>query len=170
MPDERPKLQSIFPDLPRERPAIDKDGNFSALWDLGLSALFQALQQNFKNEGIMIPPLTQDDMNTIQSLYQSYVGGTYNDLNRALPDISGQTVYDRTTSITNQFVIATDGSSTPVVTLAKWVPLSVMLTYAGNPNTHVSGVLNWMCFDTIGHLLYICTTAGNSSSAVWTGV
>ena len=41
--------QSIFPDLPREIPAVDKEGNLSPLWSLGLSSLFQALQDNFKN-------------------------------------------------------------------------------------------------------------------------
>lgn len=45
--------QSIFPDLPREVPVINKDGDFSPLWSLGLSSLFQALQTNFKNEGIV---------------------------------------------------------------------------------------------------------------------
>ena len=166
MANEQLIKQSIFPDMPRENPAVDKNGNLMALWELGLSALFQALQQNFKNEGILFPPLTADNMLTIQNLYTSYIGGPYNTLTLALPDISGQTVYDSTTKISNQFVIAQDNSGN--VTLAKWVPLTVMLTYPGNPNTHVSGVLNWLCLDTTGHVLYACTTAGNP--ATWTAL
>ena len=160
--------QSIFPDMPREKPVLDKDGNFTALWDLGLSALFQALQDNFKNEGIRIPPLSAANMTTIQALYASYVGGTYNALTLAQPDISGQTVYDSTTYTTNQFVIAQDGSGN--VTMAQWVPLSVMLTTTGTPNLILAGVANWLCYDTAGNVLYICTLSGAAGVATWIAV
>jgi hypothetical protein len=165
MATEQPILQSLFPDLPRENPAVDKDGNFTELWDLGLSALFQALQQNFKNEGIIIPLLSAANMTTIQDLYTPYIGQLYNVLTLALPDISGQTVYDTTTQITNQFVISQD--ATNHVTLAQWVPLSVMLTNAGNPNGSVAGVLNWLCLNTSGPTLYVCTLSGNAANATW---
>ncbi len=138
-----------------------------ALWELGLSALFQALQQNFKNEGIVIPPLTADNMLTIQNLYASYIGGSYNTMTQNLPDISGQTVYDSTTQITNQFVIAKDAADPPLVILAKWVPYAVMLTHAGNPNGNTSGILNWLCLDTVGHVLYVCTVSGTTTTATW---
>lgn len=51
----------------------------------------------------------------------------------------------------------------------------MMLTYAGNPNGHVGGALNWLCYDSVGNALYICTTAGSangtpSPQAVWTGI
>lgn len=160
--------QSLFPDMPRENPVVDKDGNFMALWELGLSSLFQALQENYKNEGIRIPLLSAANMQTIQDLYTTYIGGTYNALTLVLPDISGQTVYDRDTQITNQFVIAQDGSS--VVTLAEWVPLAVMLTHAGDPNGSVAGVLNWLCLDITNHVLYCCSTAGSTSTAAWTAL
>ena len=162
--------QSIFPDLPRESPAIDKNGDFTSLWELGLSALFQALQRNFKNEGIVFPNLDSTSISTIQNLYTSYIGGTYNALTVALPDISGQTVFDYTNKVSKQFVIATDTSTPPLVTLAEWVPFAMMLTNAGNPNGVQAGVLNWFCYDTTNKILYICTTAGNSASAVWTAV
>jgi hypothetical protein len=174
MTTEAPQKQSIFPDMPRESPVVDKDGNFVGLWDLGLSALFQALQANFKNEGIVIPPLTAANMTTIQNLYASYIGGAYNVLTLNLPDISGQTVYDSTTQITNQFVIAQDGGGN--VTLAKWVPLAVMLVSAVNPNYNpptqpgVAGVLNWLCYDIADGFLFICTTAGTQATAVWTQI
>lgn len=161
------QMQSIFPDMPRENPATDKDGNFMPLWELGLSALFQALQQNFKNEGILFPPLTAANMTSIQNLYTQYIGQDYNILTQNLPDISGQTVYDRTTQITNQFVISQDGNSPSLVTLAEWVPMAFMLTHAGNPNGSTAGVLNWLCLDTVGHVLYVCTASGNAASATW---
>lgn len=158
---------SIFPDLPRETPAVDKEGNFSFLWSLGMASLFQALQKNFKNEGIMFPPLTDTQMTSIQNLYASFVGGSYQTMLQSLPDISGQTVFDSTTSIPNQFVIAKQSDT---VILANWVPFSMMLTHSGNPNGSVAGVLNWFCYDTSGHVLYACTTTGNAASAVWTAV
>lgn len=168
MTTEIRKMQSIFPDVPRESPVVDKNGDFAPLWSLGFGALFQALQENFKNEGIVFPPLTAANMTTIQNLYASYIAGPYTTLTLNLPDISGQTVYDSTTQITNQFVIAQDNSGN--VTLAQWVPLSVMLTYAGDPNTNVAGVLNWLCYDTSGMTLYICTVSGSASAATWTSL
>lgn len=163
-------MQSIFPDVPREHPEVDKDGNFTELWSLYFGAISQSLQENFKNEGIVIPPLNASNMGIIQSLYTPYIGGTYNALTAVLPDISGQTVYDSTTSITNQFVIAQDNNTPANVTLAQWVPLSVLLTNSGNPNTLVAGVLNWLCYDTTNVILYICTTAGNAANAVWQAI
>ncbi len=159
------KPQSIFPDLPRETPAIDEENNFSPLWSLGLSSLFQALQRNFKNEGIVIPSLTNTEMTTIQNLYAGYIGDTYNELTFVLPDISGQTVFDSTNKFTNQFVIDQDGMGT--VTLAEWVPFAMMLMNPGDPNGVKAGVLNWLCYDTTNKVLYACTTAGNAASAVW---
>lgn len=160
-------MQSIFPDVPREQIAVNAKGEFMELWSLGFGALFQALQANFKNEGILFPPLTADNMATIQALYSSYINGTYDALTSALPDISGQTVFDSTTYITNQFVIAKDGANPPNVILAEWVPLSVLLTNAGAPTGNVAGVLNWMCFDTSGKNLWVCTASGNTTTATW---
>ena len=40
--------------------------------------------------------------------------------------------------------------------------------YAGNPNGHVAGAVNDIVIDTTdGNVLYLCTTAGNTASAVW---
>lgn len=161
-------MQSIFPDLPRETPAVDKNGDFNTLWELGFSSLFQALQTNFKNEGIVFPSLSATNMTNIQNLYAPYVGGTYEILTSNLPDISGQTVFDMDTYISNQFVIVKDNSG--AVTLAEWVPLAVMLTNAGNPNGTTAGVLNWLCYDIVNKILYICTISGTTTSTVWTPV
>ena len=165
MATQQPINQPIFPDYPRDSPDVDKDGNFSPLMDLAFGLLFQALQTNFKNEGIVFPSLSAANMTTIQNLYASYIGGSYNTLAQNLPDISGQTVFDSTTYISNQFVIAQDGGGT--VLLANWVPFSMMLTNAGNPNGTVAGVLNWLCLDTTGPTLYVCTMSGSTTTATW---
>ncbi len=110
-------LQSIFPDLPRETPAINPDGNFNHLWSLGLASLFQALQENFKNEGIIFPRLSAANINTIAAIYVPYIG---TQLPQGIPDISGQTVFDTTNRVSKQFVITYDGSSPPNITDAAW--------------------------------------------------
>lgn len=109
--------QSIFPDLPRETPVINQEGEFSPLWSLGLSSLFQALQANFKNEGIIFPNLSATNITSIQSLYTSYIGSP---LPSNLPDISGQTVFDTTNRVSKQFVITYDGSTPPNIVTAQW--------------------------------------------------
>lgn len=162
--------QSLFPDYPRENPILDTNGRFMPLWELGLSSLFQALQENFKNEGIIFPSLTADQMKSIQNLYLSYIGGTYEALTLKLPDISGQTIFDDDTVTSNQFIIASDAAMPPKVVLAEWVPFAYMKTYAGNPNGHVSGVLNWLCYDSSGKVLYICTGTGSTTTATWQNI
>lgn len=39
--------------------------------------------------------------------------------------------------------------------------------YAGNPNSNVAGDTFGLCWDTTNHNLWICTTSGNASTAVW---
>lgn len=112
--------QSIFPDLPRESPAVDREGNFNSLWELGLSALFQALQQNFKNEGIVFPPLDATDMATIQAIYTPLIGSP---LPQNIPDISGQTIFNSTLRSPYQFIITYDASTPPNISTAQWVML-----------------------------------------------
>lgn len=109
--------QSIFPDLPRESPAVDHEGNFTFLWSLGFASLFQALQANFKNEGIIFPPLTATEIANIQGLYTPFIGSP---LPMGLPDISGQTVFDSTNRVSKQFVITYDGATPPNIVTAQW--------------------------------------------------
>lgn len=109
--------QSIFPDLPREVPVLNKEGDFSPLWSLGLSSLFQALQTNFKNEGIIFPNLSASNIADIQSLYTPYIGLP---LPNTLPDISGQTIFDVTNRVSKQFVITYDGATPPNIVTAQW--------------------------------------------------
>lgn len=106
--------KSIFPDLPREVPAVNAEGNFNYLWSLGFSSLFQALQVNFKNEGIMFPPLDATEIAQIEGLYTPFIGSPLPD---NLPDISGQTVFDSTNRVSKQFVITYSGSN---IATAQW--------------------------------------------------
>jgi hypothetical protein len=57
MVDQVKKQQAIFPDLPRDDQIVDmKTGELTDHWLLFLQQLVQALQTNFKPEGIVIPP------------------------------------------------------------------------------------------------------------------
>jgi len=47
---------------------------------------------------------------------------------------------------------------------------NIILHYAGNPNSNVAGTEYQYCWDTSDNILYICTTTGNTSTAVWTKV
>lgn len=120
--DESLIAQSIFPDLPRASPIVDKEGNLNELWSLGFASLFQALQQNFKNEGIVFPPLTGpptvgNQLDAIKAIYTPYIGMP---LPIGIPDISGQTVFDSTNRVSKQFVITYDGSTPPNIATADW--------------------------------------------------
>lgn len=117
MSTQQPILQAIFPDLPREVPVINKDGDFSPLWSLGLSSLFQALQENFKNEGIIFPRLSAANIANIQAIYTPLIGSP---LPQNIPDISGQTVFDTTNRVSKQFVITYDGATPPNILTATW--------------------------------------------------
>lgn len=44
---------------------------------------------------------------------------------------------------------------------------NLILSFAGNPNSNLPGTLNQFAWDSINNILYICTTAGNISAAVW---
>lgn len=48
------------------------------------------------------------------------------------------------------------------------VQSNVVLFYAGNPNGNVAGQTYQFCWDTANSVLYICTTTGTTSTAVWT--
>lgn len=109
--------QSIFPDLPRASPAVDKEGNFTFLWSLGFASLFQALQQNFKNEGILLPPITSSQAANITAIYTPLIGAP---LPIGTPDISGQTIYNPTIAAPQIFIISYDGATPPNITGARW--------------------------------------------------
>lgn len=56
------KPQTIFPDLPRNSPLVDNNGNMNMYWQLFFQNLVLALQANLKNEGFVMPPLSASDI------------------------------------------------------------------------------------------------------------
>lgn len=169
--------QSIFPDFPHQSPVIDKDGDFTNMWSLSLGALYQALQKNFKNEGILFPSLTAAQITSIQALYTPFIGlplpsGLASQAppysGYTLPDISGQTVFDTTNRVSWQFVITYDGATPPNILSASWQQLTYMSFYAGNPNSNVAGNVGWLCYNTTGSIMYICTVSGSKTTTTWT--
>lgn len=109
----------IFPDLPRESPAITKDGDFTHIWNLGFNQLFQALQTHYKNEGILFPSLDSTQAAQITSIYTPLIGNPLPS-NPPIPDISGQTIYNRTILAPQIFIISFDGATPPNITGARW--------------------------------------------------
>ena len=70
---------------------------------------------------------------------------------------------------------AENNLSNPDTGGAGWLYLSYGLTYAGNPNGNVAGVAattgalsSSMLWDTAHSLLWVCTTTGTDTTAVWT--
>lgn len=56
------RQQAIFPDLPREKQMVDKEGNITPAWDLFFQRLVLSLQTNYKPEGIVVPPLSASNI------------------------------------------------------------------------------------------------------------
>jgi hypothetical protein len=74
-------------------------------------------------------------------------------------------------STSADIICAVQGGISTQQTLSQILALSLsntVLNFAGNPNTHVAGTTFQLLWDTTNHILYICTTAGNAASAVWT--
>ena len=111
------KPVSLFPDYPRPQPAVQEGGAFTPALDLAFSYLFQALQRNFKNEGILLPPLTASEIATIESIYTPLIGSP---LPINTPDISGQTIFDSTTRVPKVFIITYDAAVPPNILTAAW--------------------------------------------------
>lgn len=44
---------------------------------------------------------------------------------------------------------------------------NTILSYPGNPNTHLAGKTYQLCFDTTNTKMYVCNFQGDSSSSVW---
>jgi len=106
MTTQKKQPQSIFPDLPRGK-LLDEKGNLTSTWNFALNDVFQGLQTNFSNEGILFPPLDATDIATIQAIYTPLIGSP---LPQDTPDISGKTIFDSTNRVPKIFVITYDGS------------------------------------------------------------
>lgn len=119
---ERKPRSAIFPNFPRHTPATDKTGHFTPTWHLSLSSLYQALQKTFSNEGFSIPPLTDNDMNTIQAIYTKLIGKTLQFTTPATPNIAGQMAYNTTHAVPKMFIITFSNPEDPTstITAASW--------------------------------------------------
>lgn len=115
MTTQTKKPASIFPDIPVGQPLVDKDGYLTPTWDFALNDIFQGLQTNFSNEGILFPALSAADIATIQSIYAPLIGSP---LPQDTPDISGKTVFDSTNRVPKIFIITYDISGN--ITTAAW--------------------------------------------------
>ncbi len=144
----KPK-QSIFPDMPRSQRVVDENGNINYEWSLFFSQLSQALQVNFKNEGIVVPPLTAANIANLTNIKSA-----------------NNVIYDVTDFNFQGNLPLPTGSATT----QRWIPFAMITSYPGNPNGHVAGQLNWFCWDSSHLDLFICTTSGKESTAVWTAV
>ncbi len=47
---------------------------------------------------------------------------------------------------------------------------NTILNFAGNPNSNVAGVIYQLCWDSTNGIMYVCTTSGSTSTAVWTAI
>lgn len=45
---------------------------------------------------------------------------------------------------------------------------NIIQNYAGDPNGNVAGKIYALCWDTSNSIMYVCTTTGSTSTAVWT--
>lgn len=169
MTTQTKKPTALFPDIPRGQPIVDKNGQLTASWNFALNNVFQGLQTNYSNEGLLFPALSASDMATIQANYSTLINS---ELPQTLPDISGKTVFNTTTRSPYQFIITYDASTPPKISTAAWIQFTMILTFAGNPNGNVGGALHWICFDTTDMGLWVCTTAGSANGtpapqAIW---
>lgn len=111
------KTQSIFPDYFRGGKIAEANGTIATTYDLFFSALSQALQKNFKNEGIQLPLLDATQIAQIQAIYTPLIGAP---LPLNIPDISGQTIFDSTNRVPKVFIITYDGATPPNIVTAQW--------------------------------------------------
>ena len=72
------KQQAVFPDLPRDKRMVDKNGDITPHWDLYFQQLTMALQTNFKPEGIVTPPQSASNI--------TQLGGTSGSIGNILYD------------------------------------------------------------------------------------
>ncbi len=78
-----------------------------------------------------------------------------------------------TSATTSDIICAVQGGVSVQETLGQVATLfnsNVILNYPGNPNGNLAGTTFQFCWDTTDKFLFVCTSTGSSSSAVWTPV
>jgi hypothetical protein len=143
------KPTTVFPDIPRDVPFVDENRMMTDPYRLFFDQLAAALQTNLKPEGFVIPQQTTTNMNLLKAM-QSFTNVIYN--------TTANLFYGNLKQPTN--------SGTQQV----WLPFAMITSFAGNPNGNVAGQFLWFCWDTTDNNLFICTTAGTTTTAVWTTV
>ncbi len=83
----------------------------------------------------------------------------------ALPTVSNATLGD--------VIYAIQGGNSVQETLQQVANLTInntILNYPGNPNGNLAGTVYQLCWDTTDKFMYVCTTTGSASTAVWTQI
>ncbi len=88
-----------------------------------------------------------------------------NEMFTQLPGVVNSTLADIICAV--QAGVSTQQTLGQVITLAMQ---TAVLNYPGNPNSHVAGTLYQQCWDSTDSLMFVCTTAGNAGTAVWTPI
>lgn len=143
------KQKGIIPDLPRDIQAVDKDGNFTDDYQLFFDQLIGTLQTIISPEGFLLPKQNDANINqltSVNSIATLLYDSTHNDINAnvAVPDTAG--------------------------TVPSWRIVTLLTSHAGDPNGNVAGNQLNFCYDTVSNALYICTVAGDATTAVWTAI
>ncbi|MDD5211397.1 MAG: hypothetical protein PHV62_03215 [Sulfuricurvum sp.] len=81
------KQQAIFPDLPRDKQVVDRNGEITPAWDLFFQQLVMALQTNFKPEGIVVPPQSATNLADLGNTSGSIGNIIYDSTNNAFKGI-----------------------------------------------------------------------------------
>ena len=78
---------AIFPDLPRDKKMVDREGNVTAHWDLYFQQLTMALQTNLKPEGFVIPPKSASQIAELGNVSGAIGNIIYDNTNQAFKGI-----------------------------------------------------------------------------------
>ncbi len=74
-------------------------------------------------------------------------------------------------ALSTDIIAAVQGGISVQETLSQVAVLmrnQTVLNYPGDPNGNLAGTVYQLCWDTVNLVLYVCTTTGTSSTAVWT--
>lgn len=120
--NEIPLQQNYIPDLPRDM-SISKDGKLSYDLQLGLSNLFQTLQNFVTNQGVRLPALTLTQRNNITAFYVSFIGQP---LPQNVPNIAGTLASDYTSSEPYVFIMIFDPTTLEVLPTPIWKKFTIV--------------------------------------------
>ena len=122
MSNEIPLQQNYIPDLPRDMRA-GQDGKLSHDLQLGLSNLFQTLQNFVTNQGVRLPALTATQRTNIATFYTSFIGQK---LPQNVPNIAGTIASDYTSSEPYVFIMTFDPTTLFVLATPVWKKFTIV--------------------------------------------